>query len=96
VKSLPRDAVPATVATRATKRAIATESVINDANGVLTHDELAHYLKVSRRTVEEWQHAEVIPFIRAGRVVLFHWPDVLEHLRRNHCAGAWKRKEVSP
>jgi excisionase family DNA binding protein len=58
-------------------------AVVADADGVLTREEIAEHLKISLRTVEEWQRKGIIPFIKVGKIVLFHWPDVVEHLRKN-------------
>jgi len=55
-----------------------------NADGVLTRVELAQHLRISLRTVEEWQREGALPFIKIGRVVLFHWPDVIAHLRKHY------------
>jgi excisionase family DNA binding protein len=58
-------------------------AIVPGAEGVLTRQELAEHLKISLRTVEEWQRRGVLPYIKVGKIVLFHWPDVVEHLRKN-------------
>lgn len=50
---------------------------------MLTKEELAPRMKVSVRTIEQWQHDGDLPFIKLGQVVLFYWPDVVCHLREN-------------
>lgn len=49
-------------------------------DAMLTKKELAAKLKVTLRTIENWQRQGHLPFIKISSVVLFHWPDVLEHL----------------
>lgn len=53
-------------------------------DGVLTRKELAAHLRISLRTLEEWQRDGAVPFIKLGKVVLFHWPDVIAHLRQHY------------
>ncbi len=50
---------------------------------MLTKKELAAKLKVTGRTVENWQREGFLPFIKISSVVLFHWPEVVEHLKTN-------------
>jgi hypothetical protein len=50
---------------------------------MLTKRELAAKLKVTVRTVENWQREGFLPFIKISSVVLFHWPEVIEHLKAN-------------
>lgn len=50
---------------------------------MITKRELAAKLKVTVRTVENWQREGYLPFIKISRVVLFFWPDVIEHLKSN-------------
>ncbi len=50
---------------------------------MLTKKELAAKLKVTLRTIENWQRAGHLPFIKVSSVVLFHWPEILEHLQTN-------------
>jgi len=47
---------------------------------MLTKKELAAKLKVSVRTVEQWQHDGHLPYLRISGVLLFHWPTVVKHL----------------
>ena len=46
----------------------------------LNKKELAARLKVSLRTVEQWQHDGHIPYLRVAGVLLFHWPAVVKAL----------------
>ena len=47
---------------------------------MLTKKELAARLKVSVRTVEQWQHDGHLPYLRISGVLLFHWPAVVTAL----------------
>ena len=55
----------------------------NSSDQMLNKKELAGRLKVTVRTIENWQAAGLLPYIKISSVVLFHWPDVLEHLKTN-------------
>jgi excisionase family DNA binding protein len=48
---------------------------------MLTKKELALRLKMTVRTVENWQRRGILPFVKVGKIVLFHWTDVVEHLK---------------
>jgi len=50
---------------------------------MLTKKELAGRLKLTVRTIENWQRRGVLPFLKIRKVVLFHWPDVVERLKAN-------------
>ena len=50
---------------------------------MLNKKELAVKLKVTVRTIENWQADGLLPYLKISSVVLFHWPDVLEHLKKN-------------
>jgi excisionase family DNA binding protein len=50
---------------------------------MLTKKELAARLKVGVRTIERWQHDGGLPSLKIFNVVLFHWPEVLAHLKAN-------------
>ena len=54
---------------------------------MLTKMELAAKLKVTVRTVENWQHDGFLPGVKIANVVRFHWPDVVEHLKANFKIG---------
>ena len=51
--------------------------------GYLTKEEVAKRLKKTVRTVENWQRRGIVPFVKAGRSVLFKWADVEAHLQSN-------------
>jgi phage terminase Nu1 subunit (DNA packaging protein) len=53
------------------------------SDGMLNKKELAAKLKVTVRTIENWQASGLLPYLKISRVVLFHWPDVIEHLNKN-------------
>lgn len=54
---------------------------VHPSEAMLTKRELAERLKMTVRTVENWQRRGFLPYMKVGRMVLFHWPDVLEHLK---------------
>lgn len=65
-----------------------TEAPVNQTNLVasdemLTKEELAPRMKVSVRTIEQWQHDGHLPYLKLGQVVLFYWPEVVKHLTAN-------------
>jgi excisionase family DNA binding protein len=51
--------------------------------GYITKVEVAKRLKKTVRTVENWQRRGILPFIKAGRSVLFKWSDCEMHLHQN-------------
>ena len=51
------------------------------ADVMLNKKELAPKLKVSVRTIENWQHEGYLPFIKVANVVMFYWPTVVAHLQ---------------
>lgn len=55
----------------------------NPSDVMLNKKELAERLKMTVRTVENWQRRGILPFVKVSKVVLFHWPDVVEHLKAN-------------
>ena len=55
----------------------------NPSDVMLNKRELAERLKVTVRTVENWQRRGVLSSLKIGKVVLFHWPEVLEFLKTN-------------
>ena len=54
------------------------------ADEMLTKQELAARLKVTERTVENWQVNGLLPYFKVSCCVLFYWPDVIEHLKTNY------------
>ena len=57
------------------------QSIASDE--MLTKEELAPRMKVSVRTIEQWQHDGHLPYLKLGQVVLFYWPEVVKHLIAN-------------
>lgn len=62
---------------------VAAESAKTCLDEMVTKKQLAAQLKVTVRTVENWQRRGVLNYIKVGKIVLFHWPDVVEHLKGN-------------
>src|SRR5262249_4184699 len=54
-----------------------------EERGYITKEEVARRLKKTVRTIENWQRRGYIPFIKAGRSVLFDWDDVVAHLKKH-------------
>ncbi len=50
---------------------------------MLTKRELAGRLRLTVKTVEKWQRQGLLPYLKVSKVVLFHWPDVVGHLKAN-------------
>ncbi len=59
------------------------EVVENQSDVMLNKRELAARLKLTVRTIENWQRRGILPFVKVGRVVLFHWPEVVDCLKGN-------------
>jgi len=57
----------------------ASQSVPADV--MFSKEELAPKLRVSVRTIENWQRAGYLPFIKVANIVMFYWPTVLTHLQ---------------
>jgi len=58
-------------------------SLTDPRDEMLTKEELAAKLKVTVRCIENWQREGYLPYLKISSVVLFHWPDVLAHLKTN-------------
>ena len=54
------------------------ESVQGDE--LLTKQELAARLKVTVRTVENWQQEGLLPYLKISNTIRFYWPDVVAQL----------------
>ena len=63
--------------------AVAVAAPTAESDEMLTKKELAVRLKMTVRTVENWQRRGALPFVKVGKVVLFHWSDVVAHLKSN-------------
>ena len=46
----------------------------------VTKKELAARLRVTVRTIENWQRAGYLPFLKISSVVIFYFPEIVEHL----------------
>lgn len=46
--------------------------------------QLAARLNMTVRTIENWQKRGILPYIRIGKVVRFHWPEVVQQLKANY------------
>ena len=64
---------------------------------LLTQEEVGARLKVGVRTVERWQQEGVLPFVRLGSTVRFHWPSVVHHVITNFTVcrcGRWEARSA--
>lgn len=64
------------------------------ADVMFSKNELAPKLRVSVRTIENWQRKRYLPFIKVANVVIFYWPTVLTHLQTHFSVSP--RGVVSP
>lgn len=55
----------------------------HEPEGYITKEEVAKRLKKTVRTVENWMRKGILPFVKAGRSVLFKWADVEAHLHEH-------------
>jgi excisionase family DNA binding protein len=60
---------------------------VKAADGLLTKHQLAMRIGVSMRTVETWMARKLVPHIKIGKTVRFHWSDVEQALKRNFGVG---------
>jgi len=51
------------------------------ADELIDKREIAARLKISTRSVDEWQRSGKIPYLKIGKTVRYRWPDVLAHLQ---------------
>jgi excisionase family DNA binding protein len=63
------------------KKLLESVTVDGASDGLLNKHQLAVKLGVSKRTVDAWMRAKRLPFIKVGKSVRFHWPDVLQKLQ---------------
>lgn len=60
---------------------IKDRETVDDARDCLLNKwALAEKLHISKRTVDVWMKQHRLPFIKLGKTVRFHWPDVLAKL----------------
>ena len=64
------------------------------ADVMFSKKDLAPKLRVSVRTIENWQRKRYLPFIKVANVVIFYWPTVLAHLQAHFSVSP--RGVVSP
>ncbi len=63
-------------------QSVGSQPVIR-AEEYITKDEVARRLKKTARTIENWQRRGYIPFVKAGKSVIYKWSDVEAHLQQN-------------
>lgn len=51
------------------------------SDGLLNKRGIAVKCGISKRTVDQWMKKGRLPFIKIGKSVRFHWPDVLAKLQ---------------
>ena len=56
---------------------------VGDRDEFLGKVELAAKMKVAPRTIENWQRAGLLPYVKVAHTILFHWPEVVEYVTRN-------------
>jgi len=61
---------------------------------LMTPDELAEYLAVSKQTIRLWCHLGKIPFLKAGHLVRFRKPDIDAWLSTQSTQKKEKKKRV--
>lgn len=52
----------------------------DQTDAFFTRKEVAVKLKVTPRTIDNWQRDGILPVIKIATVVLFYWPMVVNHL----------------
>jgi hypothetical protein len=63
---------------------VSSSTASTSGDEMLTKRELAGRLKLTVRTVENWQRRGVVPYLKVSKIVLFHWPEVVQHLKANY------------
>lgn len=61
---------------------------------LMTPDELAEYLAVSKQTIRLWCHLGKIPFLKAGHLVRFRKPDIDAWLSTQSTQKKEKKKKA--
>jgi hypothetical protein len=51
-------------------------------SGFIEEPELRQRIPVSRRTLYDWRHKGVLPFVQIDRKIIYHWPTVEAALLR--------------
>jgi excisionase family DNA binding protein len=64
-----------------TKKNDDKQSLDRATESLLTKPEVAERLRRSKRTCDVWMRQGKLPYIKVGKSVLFHWPDVLAKLQ---------------
>jgi excisionase family DNA binding protein len=61
----------------------------------ITKEEVAKRLMKTARTVERWQRARYIPFVKVGQAVLYKWADIEARLDQKFGVGATREMAKS-
>lgn len=63
---------------------VTTGSNLRGKLGLMTQDELAAILEVSKDTLADWRRQKLGPdFVRVGKLVLYREADIMEWVKRN-------------
>jgi hypothetical protein len=65
-----------------------TQTAPSDEVGFITEDELVERLKISRGTAINHRKNGLLPFVKLGHAVRYHWPSVQESLLRRQREAA--------
>ena len=57
------------------------EQAQSRGDGFISKKELAFRLKVTVRTISNWQRRGLLPFVKCRRAIYYDWPAVAAHLR---------------
>lgn len=60
-----------------------TPTTVPPPNRMLTYDQAADLMQVSRRTVERWVKENKLPHFRIDRVVRIRLDDIERHIQKN-------------
>lgn len=52
-------------------------------NTTLTKAEVAVFLRITVRTLDNWMRDGLVPYYKIGKLVRFHTEDVMKHLEQN-------------
>lgn len=70
--------------------------IFSPLDEMLTREEMAAKLKVTLRSIENWQRDGALPYIKIGNAVWFYWPDVIQHLLTHFRVVAALATEANP